>query len=277
MSVLKNATRQSPSIARKLARQGALHLLPLYGMLRLSDLAREGIDRSGSFRFADHIYLGKPSGRTPIGRWLDARLLAMPAARAFRRRCDSAQAVILQALESRSAKAGALRVLAVPCGIPRDLIELSGTLRSSRPELLERLEYHGMDLDPEVIPLAAAALSDGGLGRTSIHRGDALVSADYPARTFHVVLSTGLGEFLDDDELEQLFSNVHRVLEPGGVFYTSATARDTRSDLLLQIAELITRYREADQLERILRRLPWRALSLTRDRTGLQTFVTAVR
>ena len=277
MSGLKNATRQSPSIARKLARQGALHLLPLYGLLRLSDLAREGIDRSGSYTFADHIYVGTPSGRTPIGRWVDARLLAMPAARAFRRRCDNAKAVVRQALESRTARAGPVRVLAVPCGIPRDVIELSRTLRSSRRDLLERLEYYGMDLDPEVIPLAFAALSDGGLGTTSFHQGDALVSADYPARTFHVVLSTGLGEFLDDGELEQLFSNVHRVLEPGGVFYTSATARDARSDLLLRIAELVTRYREADQLERILRRMPWRALSLTRDRTGLQTFVTAVR
>jgi SAM-dependent methyltransferase len=277
MSGLKNATRQSPSIARKLARQGALHLLPLYGLLRLSDLAREGIDHSGSYRFADHIYVGAPSGRTPIGRWLDARLLAMPAARAFRRRCDNAQAVVRQALESRPAKAGALRVLAVPCGIPRDLIELSRTLRSSRPELLERLEYHGMDLDPEVIPLATAALRDSGLRTTSVHQGDGLISTDYPSCAFHVVLSTGLGEFLDDDELGRLFLNVYHVLEPGGVFYTSATARDARSDLLLQIAELITRYRDADQLERILRRLPWRALSLTRDRTGLQTFVTAVR
>ncbi len=277
MSALKNATRQSTSIAAKLLRQGAWHLLPLYGLLRLSDLAREGIEHSGSYRFADHIYVGTPSGRTPFGRWLDARLLAMPAARAFRQRCDNAQAVVLLALESRAAKAGPLRVLAVPCGIPRDLIELSQALKTSRRDLLDRLEYHGMDLDPEAVTLATSALADCGLRAALVHQGDALTSSDYPPQTFHVALSTGLGEFLDDDELGQLFSNVHGALEPGGVFYTSATARDRRSDALLRMAELITRYRQADDLERLLRRLPWRALSLTHDQTGLQTFATAIR
>jgi len=277
MSVLKNATRQSPSIAAKLVRERAWYLLPLYGLLRLSDLAREGIEHSGSYRFADHIYVGSPSGRTPLGRWLDARLLAMPAARAFRRRCDNAQAVVLLALESRAAKAGPLRVLAVPCGIPRDLIELSRALKTSRRDLLDRLEYHGMDLDPKAVALATSALADCGLRAAFVHRGDALASTDYPPCTFHVVLSTGLGEFLDDEELTWLFSNAYQALEPGGVFYTSATARDPRSDALLKMAELITRYRQADEFERLLRRLPWRALSLTHDQTGLQTFATAIR
>ena len=273
----KNLTRQSPSIARKLVREGALHLLPVYGLLRLSDLAREGIEHSGSYRFADHLYVGKPSGRTPLGRWLDARLLAMPAARAFRRRCDNAQAVVRQALESRPEGAGPLRVLAVPCGIPRDLVELSRSLASTRPELLGRLEYHGMDLDPEVIDLATRLTRSCGLRSVRFGQGDAMSRADYPAGTFHVVLSTGLGEFLDDDELGTLFRHVYQALEPGGVFYTSASTRDRRSDVLLQMVELIARYRHADELERILRQLPWRALSLTRDVTGLQTFATAIR
>ena len=46
----KNFTRRSPSIPRKLLRSGAVHLLPLYYLLRLSDLAREGIERSGIIR-----------------------------------------------------------------------------------------------------------------------------------------------------------------------------------------------------------------------------------
>lgn len=273
----KNLTRQSQSIARKLVREGALHLLPVYGLLRLSDLAREGIEHSGSYRFADHIYVGRPSGRTPLGRWLDARLLAMPAARAFRRRCDNAQAVVRQALESRPEGAGPLRVLAVPCGIPRDLVELSRSLASTRPELLGRLEYHGMDLDPEVIDLATRLTRSCGLRSVRFGQGDAMSRADYPAGTFHVVLSTGLGEFLDDDELGTFYAHAYQTLEPGGVFYTSATARDARSDVLLQMVELIPRYRRAEQLERILRQLPWRLLSLTRDDTGLQTFATAIR
>jgi hypothetical protein len=48
-----------------------------------SDLGREGIINSGSYRFADHIYRNQPSGRGLFGRWINALFLAMPATQAF--------------------------------------------------------------------------------------------------------------------------------------------------------------------------------------------------
>ena len=147
----------------------------LYYVLRLSDLAREGIDNSGSYRFADHIYVGRPAGRTPLGRWIDARLLGMPAARAFRCRYQKAREIVLRSLgelpneglagsERTRPTQSSLRVLAIPCGIPRDILEVARTLRHEQPALLERLEYRGMDLDPQVLRLAGALLRDSGLG-----------------------------------------------------------------------------------------------------------------
>lgn len=269
----KNFTRRSTSIARKLLRQGAYHLLPIYGLLRLSDLAKEGAQHSGSFRFADHIYVGAPSGRTPFGRWLDARLLSMPAARAFRRRCDAAQRVMRQALECSDART--LRVLSVPCGIPRDLVELTRTLTRERPDLLVRLEYHGMDIDPHAIDVAREVTRDCGAATVRVHQGDALNESSYPTGPFDIVVSTGLGEFLDDDELAVFYACVHRVLAPGGTFYTSATRRDHRSDLLLKLAELEIHYRSADDLTRVLGYRPWRRVRFQVDPTGFQTFVTA--
>jgi hypothetical protein len=70
---------------------------------------------------------------------------------------------------------------------------------------------------------------------------------------------------------------VYDRLESGGTFCTSATARDERSEALLRIGELVTHYRRADDVERLLRQLPWRRLELTTDCTGLQTFVTATK
>ena len=81
---LYNRTPRPPSIPLSLVRRGRILDLPVYWLLRLSDLAREGLDHSGSFRFADHIYRGQPSGRTALGRWLDALLLSLPAAQSFR-------------------------------------------------------------------------------------------------------------------------------------------------------------------------------------------------
>lgn len=273
----KNLTRQSASIPRKLLRQGALHLIVLYYMVRLSDLGREGIEHSGSFRFADHIYRGTPSGRTRLGRWIDARLLATPAAQAFRRRYERAQAIARLALESFPVAMRPLRILAVPCGIPRDMIDLSRTLRSENPALLSRIEYHGLDIDPRALAAASRLTAQCGLSSAQYHCGDALNGDDYPKLTFDVVISTGLGEFLSDDELTTFYGRVFNVMESGATFYTSATAKDRRSDVLLRMAELVTIYRGPEELEQILRRWPWRRLVLRRDATGLQTFVAAVK
>jgi hypothetical protein len=273
----KNFTRRSHSIPRRLLREGAPQLVAAYYLLRLSDLGREGSDHSGSYRFADHIYRGTPSGRTILGRWIDARLLGMPAARAFRRRYERAQDVIRGLLETRPPGDGPLRVLAVPCGIPRDILDLAATLHVVNPALLARLEYHGLDIDAEVVELARELTRACGLRSAHIQLGNALVQKDYPATQFHLVVSTGLGEFLSDDELAAFYTIVYGILEPGGTLYTSATARDPRSDTLLRMVELVTQYRRASDVELILRRLPWSRVVLAEDETGLQTFVTAVK
>ena len=273
----KNFTRRSRSIPWRLLREGALHLIPAYYLLRLSDLGREGIENSGSFRFADHIYRGTPSGRTVVGRWIDARLLAMRPARAFRRRCEGSSAVIRRALESRPLQIKKLRVLAVPCGIPRDVLDLAKAAQSPSPSLLAHLEYHGLDIDPEVLDVANTMTKDCGLSAAHYHLGNALAAEDYPKLRFHVVVSTGLGEFLRDDELARFFRIVHSILEPGGTFYTSASRKHQRSDTLLRIAEIAAHYREPDELARLIDSLPWNCVVLTRDETGLQTFVMATK
>jgi SAM-dependent methyltransferase len=276
-SMRRNATRVSASIPRKLLHQGAVHLLPVYYLLTLSDLAREGIANSGSYRFADHIYAGVPSGRTPLGRWIDRRLLATPAAQAFRCRYQRAQLAVRHALESARAGADPLRVLAVPCGIPRDIRELATVLHREDPALAARIEYHGMDIDPSALDMARTVMAGAPIGRACFHRGDALDAGDYPRATFHAVVSTGLGDFLDDAELGTFYAQIYRVLEPGGTFYTSASARERRSDALLRMVELLPRYRTARQIEEMFRKLPWQDLHIETDPTGLQAFVTAVK
>lgn len=273
----KNLTRRSHSIPGRLLRDGALHLVPVYYLLRLSDLAREGIERSGSAAFADHIYRGRPSGRTVVGRWIDACLLAMPAAQAFRRRSHHAQSVIRSALELHPPEGDRLRVLSVPCGIPRDILELAKTVDAENPDLMARLEYHGFDIDADVLDVASRLTRQCGLLAAHYHLGNALVRDDYPALRFHVVVSTGLGEFLLDDELTAFYTFVYDAMVPGGTFYTSATARDRRSDTLLRMVEIVTQYRRASDVAGILRRLPWSHVALIPDSTGLQTFVTAVK
>ncbi len=272
-----NRTRRARSLTRKLLREGRVHWVPIYYVAALSDMAREGILRSGSYRFADHIYRMEPSGITPLGRWLDGIFLHLPATMAFHLRYKQAQVEMRRAFESLRTQPGPLRMLALPCGLPRDLTELCATLKAEDPALLARLEYCGMDIDPELLQLADAFTRDCGVPQRTFHQGNALKAETYPAGKFHGVVSTGLGEFLQTPELEVFYRNVFDALAPGGTFYTSATRYEKRSEAFLQAFELITQYRTTEQLEAILSKLPWTHLKLTQDNSGLQTFVVAVK
>src|SRR4051794_33619475 len=139
---LVNRTRYSPSIPRRLLKQTP-YLLPLYYLARLSDLAREGMENSGSYHFADHIYAGRASGRYGIGTIVDRALLSLPACRSFRNRYIHSRDRIVDYVRSAAAKE--CRILSVPSGLPRDLVEAAAVLRNTRTR------FYGLDIDPAVL------------------------------------------------------------------------------------------------------------------------------
>ena len=283
MTRLHNRTRTAESIPRKLLRQGKLHLLPVYALMRTSDLAREGIENSGSYRFADHVYRNEPSGRFGIGRALDAMLLRMRGARSMRNRFHHTQREILiaaRAHEARSATDPAaattpFRALSIPCGIARDLVLAANALARELPALYARSTFFGVDLDPAPLDLSRALA--GNDDHYFFTRGDALDTSAFPSE-LDVIVSTGLGEFLDDDLLVQFYRNCHDCLRPGGTFVTSAMQPDRVADYLMrQLAELHAHYRRGDEIIRWLHEAGFYEVSTRQDDVGLQTLVVARR
>ena len=281
MSALHNRTRTTESIPRKLLRQGKVHLLPVYALMRTSDLAREGIEHSGSYRFADHVYRNEPSGRYGVGRALDAVLLRMRGARSMRNRFHHAQSEIVAAartLASRAATDPAManapfRVLSVPCGIARDLVLAAETIRRNLPEISRRSTFFGIDLDPA--PLELSRELTGSDEQFFFTRGDALEPAAFPSE-LDVITSTGLGEFLDDELLVRFYRNCHEHLRAGGTFVTSGMQPDRIADYLMrQLAELHTHYRRPDEIIRWLHKAGFHEVSTRQDDVGLQTLVVA--
>jgi SAM-dependent methyltransferase len=269
-----NRTRTSPSIPKRLLGERKVHLLPLYALLRTSDLAREGIENSASYRFADHIYRCQPSGRLGIGRLLDGALLRSPAARSMRSRFSHVRAEILAAARAHPADTP-FRVLSVPCGIARDLVESAEILRGADRTLADRAFFFGIDLDPR--PLELSRHMAEGLPGFRFIRADALNLRAYPSE-LDLILSTGLGEFLPDEQLARFYAACHGALRQGGRFVTSATRRDRLSDFLLrELAELRPHYRESDEVVRWLGRTGFHDVSARPDDIGLQTLVTARR
>lgn len=274
-----NFTRHSESFVAKFIREGRLHFIPLYWLLRLSDFGREGMDHSGSYLFADHMYRGIPSGRGRLGRWLDALLLKLPATRSMRQRCFEARDAMRRSfdLHVASGDAGPFRILTVPCGLPRDVRDFAAELATQNPSALARLEYRGMDLDPKVLAAAQVFLEGSAIREPELTIGNALQPHDYPAEAPHFISSTGLGEFLDDAALHAFYRNVFDNLAPGGTFFTSAAARGKGSDVLLRAFEFEIHYRTRAEVGAVLGSVPWQSVEFTQGAIGLQTFVRAIK
>src|SRR5215469_4226890 len=250
MAEVYNRTRRSSSIGAKLLRSGRVFELPVYWLLRTSDLAREGFENSGSYRFADHIYDNRPSGRFGIGQWLDSLLLSIPAVHAFRARYFMARDEVFQFLQGRAADGSPVDVASVPCGIPRDLVAAAERSRAQGADLAS-VRFHGLDLDPQVLDHAAQFAKKSAVALIP-HQGDALDVATYAGR-YDFITSTGFGEFLDDEKLARLYAIFYEVLRPGGVMVTSAMRRTRVAGYLLDLAELRVHYRSAEDLVAIAR------------------------
>jgi hypothetical protein len=279
---LHNFTRTSESIPRRLLREGKLHLLPIYALMRTSDLAREGIENSGSFRFADHIYRNEPSGRLGIGRALDAMLLRMRGARSMRNRLHHTQQEIVAAARAAQTRSDAdpatppsepFRVLSVPCGIARDIVDAARTIEADLPGVYARSTFFGLDLDATPLDLSRdlAPRDD----HFFFMHGDALDAKAFPSE-LDVIASTGLGEFLDDKLLLQFYTNCHERLRGGGTFVTTGMQPDRIADYLMrQLAELHTYYRKGEQLIRFLHTAGFHEVTMRQDDVGLQTLIVA--
>jgi SAM-dependent methyltransferase len=273
MIALPNKTRTSRSIPLRLLREGKVHLLPLYALMRTSDLGREGIEHSGSYRFADHIYRNEPSGRYGIGRLVDAVLLRLRGARSMRSRFVHARSQIIRASQLRGVSTRPFRVLSVPCGIARELVEAASVISAEHPRVYEQTMFFGLDIDPD--PLERTRDLAGKNTHISLMQGDALDPKAYPP-DLEMIVSTGFGEFLPDDALGRFYTICHGALRDGGIFITSCMQRDRLADFFMrELAELRTHYRQGDELRRILVVAGFGEVTAREDRTGLQSLIVA--
>jgi SAM-dependent methyltransferase len=279
---LPNRTRVSRSIPRRLVAEGKLHLLPVYALLRTSDLAREGIENSGSFRFADHIYRAKPSGRFGVGTLLDGVLLKLRGARSMRSRFFHSQREIHSVLhpwghpsDAPTSDGDTAFVVSVPCGIARDLFEVAENLLKYHPAVYDRVRFIGIDLDPAPIDLSRELTRDH--PNFSFWQADALQPSSFP-QGVDAIVSLGFGEFLDDSQLLDFYRNCHAALRKGGRFITSAMSRDRIGDYLArELAELHTHYRTSAQLIELLRSAGFDYVRAESDTVGLQTLAVATK
>jgi len=271
-----NRTRSIPSVPRQLLADGRAYLIPLYYLLLSSDLGREAVAGSGSFRFADHLYRREPSGRWGFGRAIDRILMQFPSSCSFRSRYVHARDAIGEYLAGHRAD-DHLSILSVPCGIARELVEAARELRATDASTYGRTQWTGVDLDPEPLELTERLVAEHGLCRFDLLCRDAFGPQGLPSGQ-SLITSTGFGEFLSDDELTRFYGSCRAALQQGGWFVTSGMNRHPLSDYLLRaLADVRVHYRGPEELMSVLKATGFVPIRVSSDRYGLQTLVVAKR
>ncbi len=241
-----------------------------------SDLAHEAIKHSGSYRFADHIYKNQPSGRFILGTLLDAILLKLPSSRSMRMRYIYGKKEMHALIDHMHIKdeSNTLDILAVPSGLGRELFEVADELIKMKHPRSKQVRFFGLDLDNELVAEMNKRSQAFSIPITFIS-GDALDVADYPA-TYDMIFSTGLTEFLDDNNVEKFYRVVLSKLNPGGVFVTSGMLPHRVSSYLMShIAELHAWYRDENDLRSLANAAGFSTINTYRDPIGLQTMLVA--
>lgn len=264
MSTFHNRTRKSSSIPKRLVQNKLWHLVPIYYLMLTSELAREGIENSGSYRFADHIYARRPRGKYGLGLLLDAVLLKLPSATSMRSRYLHAKDQIIKLAEER--KGQNLDVLATPSGLARELFEAADELNT------DQINWHGLDLDKELIE-ELKQRANNLPHKMHFWAGDALSSTSYKG-SYDIIISIGLAEFIDDDQLINFYVLAFDKLKPGGRFITSGMLPHPLSDYLLRnIAEIQTIYRSEEDLTRLAKSAGFTNFRTIQDKHRLQTIL----
>jgi len=270
-----NKTRQSFSIPRKLLKEGKFYLLPIYYLLLTSELAREGIKNSGSYRFADHIYANRPKGKFIIGYLLDSILLKLKSSRSLRSRYIHAKEEIYNLIATTVHK-NPIDILAVPSGLAREFFEVAHELKITDHPFYKRIRWHGIDLDHELVEMVTRK-NDYHKHQMFFWQGDAFHEETYRKnKNYDMIISTGFVDFLNDQDTLLFYKIVHTNLKKGGIFFTSGMTPHKLSEYLMKtFAELHTQYRSEDDLKKLARQAGFKTLRTYQNE--LQTILIGVK
>lgn len=201
----------------------------------------------GAAAVMEQIYANQPVGRTALGRVVDARVHASPAARAVRHRF----VMTVNAGRARAPRS----LLSIPCGGGRD----AAAIGAPRTVLL----------DPDAHARAFAAQ----------HNPNAEIRAatldELPDERFDLVLFVGLAEYLDDPTLTRGLRALSERIAEGGALICTTTAANADQGRMGRLLGWSTRARPPEDLARLLDAAGFQVEAQRADPLGIQWLFVA--
>lgn len=222
-----------------------------------SDVMRRCFEKprgyAGDFLMMEAIYKNVPHGATPLGRWLDAWVLAQPGFEAVRNRRDKIAGLLADAWN-----AGARRVLNVACGAAPELVSIARSVKFDSLVL--------MDQDQGAVDAAVAAMGRSALPATSIAAlhpwcGSVLgllrTKSRLVPRSQDIIYSIGLYDYLSDRLAVGLTARLWEALGPGGLLAVgNFNGHHPMRHLIEAAMDWYLIYRDGSDMEALARGLP---------------------
>ena len=212
----QDVTKGLGGISWRFLIRGKWQYLPML----LSDFGREIVRRKYDAIATDLAYENTPSGLLgPVGAWVDRQVLNLPLHQDLRHRLRFVvEGLMEQSQVHAQERDGTIRILSAPCGLTRDILTTKTELSTEAPDIADRLEFHGLDLDPtgEVVPIAQLRAKEAGMGasfyQANLFDQESVKEVLPIDEGFQIVNCIGLTPWINLEEVEYLIRFFHDLL-----------------------------------------------------------------
>jgi hypothetical protein len=247
-------------------------------LISLSKLGRASImGRSDSGLNFDHMYRNKPKGITVFGRFVDKVLLNLPSVKATRHRKDIIIKILENEIKNNVLFGKKTKILDIASGPARYLTELITNANQ------DKLEVICLDRDRRAINFGKVLAGKGPVrySKVNIFKLDRLKRfSNKILWKPDIIISSGLFEYLKDDEVKKILADVYSNIENGGLFIFATQKNNPSKELMSEICvtqsgspwELT--YREPDILRKWIIDAGFKAVIISVDQWGMYEFCT---
>jgi SAM-dependent methyltransferase len=213
-----------------------------------------------------------------IGYYLDKYILDWPLAHGLRGRLERLTELLREELTTRKD----LKVLDIACGSCREVSMLVPEIKKSKAQ------FTCIDLDGDALDFAVNRLAPANLvpEQIKLTKYNALRMFDHDIANAEfgpqdIIYSVGYFDYLPDDFLVKLLRSLYALLNPGGKLIAAfKDAERYRSQEYHWIADWDGFLQRTEKdFERLLGEagIPAKAMTMTRDRTGIIVFYSATK
>jgi hypothetical protein len=216
---------QSPStpktvrLAHGLVENGQGQFLPVLS----SGLAQEILTRGYDALTLDRVYSNRPAADLNlVGKIADRLILNLPVHEGLRERLQATVGEICgtATVAARSGETD-FRVLCAPCGLGCEMVGVAERLRGSRPDVLAKMRFWGVDADRDGMLLRETARRTQAAGlkvrliREDLRRHHEVRAAARREGLFHLVSCVGITQGFSLSQAAELVRFYSTVMAPG--------------------------------------------------------------